>query len=742
MTFVVLAPVFWMHTELPDGRAIARSYENIDLYQRVYPNFAYGAAQLRAGSLPLWNPQQLCGTPFLANPATGVFQPLNAVALLLTPERAMAAQAFLGLALMGAFFVLFLRDVGVRITAAVAGGMVYVFGGVTAAAMSRPELLATLAWTPLYFWAVHRMAVWPSGGRAVLVGMAAALMIVAGAPPVALLMLVLGLLYGLVQPSALRERGAPPAIRSMLVALGTALGLSAMQWWPTLAWLTQLESPGWVLGRVDVPGQMPAHLTELLTQMLSPAPDLTPRLGYVGVAALALMPVAFTRRGAGRTTVFFGMAIVAGLSLALSGRALGVTAFSPQAFLFPASLGMAVLTALGADRLLARTRDVQSPKLWPPWTIFLIAVLILFGTGGTLVRGRLLAAVVVLLPVVFLRRRPVSLICGMLLALLCFVDLRAASVNFFRHPFQDAATVLRAYDPVIALAKEQALDGRALVSAHPLHAGLPANLGMLRPLPSAGGAALPLTRDQAAWWAELIAPESADAPGRPLELSRQAPRRALLNAMAARVVLATSDSALAQGAWAESGPVLRTLVNTQGIEVLINDAAAPRACWVPRWMPATTLESAMAQLCDPAFDVNRVCVVTAADLEHAKLATVVARADGTAPPPSGDPVDCRAEDRSAGHVRIQVDAPDTGIAVLADTYAPGWIARLDGKRVPILQVNGLFRGVVTPAGLHTIDFIYRPWSIYLGVGATLLTVVLLAAGGVRALFAQGRTGRR
>lgn len=738
MAFVVLAPVFWMHTELPVGRAITRSYENIDLYQRVYPNFAYGFAQIRQGRLPLWNAEQLCGTPFLANPATGVFQPLNAIGLLLTPERAMAAQAFLGLALMGAFFVLFARGLGVRITAAVCGGMVYAFCGVTAAAMSRPELLATLAWTPFAFWAFHRLTASPRPGTAALAGLAAALVLLAGAPPVAALMLPLAMLSALFQPG--REAGQGRSMhRPLAIATAIALGLSAVQWWPTLAWLSRLEAPEMLLGRIDLPGQMPSHLTELLTQMLSPAPDLTPRLGYVGIPALLLLPAACTHRVAWRSTLFFAVTVVVSFSLALSARAWGVTAFSPQTFLFPATFGLAVLTALGADRLLARHRDAQTPARWMAWGLFFIAVLLVFAVGGTQVRGRLLAAAAILLPVFLLRRRPMALVGGIALALLSFVDLRAASVNVFQHPFQDATVALRTYEPVIALAKEQALDGRTAVSAHPLHAGLPANLGMLYPLPCAGGAAIPLTRDQARWWAGLIPPDSENVPGRPLEIARSAPRLALLNAMAVRVVLSTSDSAMARGTWQPDGPVLRSLMKTQGIEVLINDAAAPRARWVPMWQPAADLEAAMEQLTSPGFNVNENCVVTASADEHAKLATVVALATNGLPVPIAEPVNCQIEDRSPEWVRIQVNAPSAGITVLADTDAPGWTAWIDGQRTPILRVNGLFRGVATPAGPHTIEMRYRPWSIYGGLATTLLTLLALLAGGIRGAWAALRS---
>lgn len=738
MAFVVLAPVFWMHTELPLGRAITRSYENIDLYQRVYPNFAYGFTQIRQGRLPLWNAGQLCGTPFLANPATGVFQPLNAIGLLLTPERAMAAQAFLGLALMGAFFVLFARGLGVRTTAAVCGGMVYAFCGVTAAAMARPELLATLAWTPLFFWAVHRLASAPAPGAGVLAGLAAALVLLAGAPPVAALLLPLGLLFALFQPRQDPGRG-----RSLYGPLGitglVALGLSAVQWWPTMAWLSHLEAPGIVLGRIDLPGQMPTHVTELLTQMLSPSPDLTPRLGYVGIPALLLMPAALTHRVAWRSTLFFGVTVIVAFSLALSARAWGVTTFSPQTFLFPATFGVAVLTALGADRLLARHRDAQTPARWLAWGLFLVVALLVFGAGGALVRGRLLAVFAILAPVFLLRRRPTALTGGILLALLSFVDLRAASVNVFQHPFQDATVALRTYEPVITLAKEQALDGRTAVSAHPLHAGLPANLGMVYPLPCAGGAAIPLTRAQARWWSGLIPPDSENVPGRPLEVSRSAPHLALLNPMAVRVVLATADGAMARGAWQPEGPVLRSLMKTQGIEVLINDAAAPRARWVPLWQPARDLDDAIQQLVAPGFNVNENCVVTASADEHAKLATMVALAANGLPVPIADPVNCQVEDRSPECVRIQVDAPSAGITVLADTDAPGWTAWIDGQRTPMLRVNGLFRGVATPAGPHTIEMRYRPWSVYAGVLTTVFTLMALLAAGIHGAWAALRS---
>ncbi|WP_321474844.1 hypothetical protein [uncultured Paludibaculum sp.] len=78
--------------------------------------------------------------------------------------------------------------------------------------------------------------------------------------------------------------------------------------------------------------------------------------------------------------------------------------------------------------------------------------------------------------------------------------------------------------------------------------------------------------------------------------------------------------------------------------------------------------------------------------------------------------------------RIQVTASLScrGLVILADTYFPGWKATVDGKDVPVYEVDGLVRGVVCEAGKHEIEYVYRPASILLGGFASFAS--LLAAG--------------
>ena len=59
-------------------------------------------------------------------------------------------------------------------------------------------------------------------------------------------------------------------------------------------------------------------------------------------------------------------------------------------------------------------------------------------------------------------------------------------------------------------------------------------------------------------------------------------------------------------------------------------------------------------------------------------------------------------------VEVEATSPDGGWLVLNDVWHPWWAASVDGKTVPLLRANVLFRAVALPPGRHRVVFRLEP----------------------------------
>ncbi|HEY9088390.1 MAG TPA: hypothetical protein VIO36_09505 [Anaerolineaceae bacterium] len=72
--------------------------------------------------------------------------------------------------------------------------------------------------------------------------------------------------------------------------------------------------------------------------------------------------------------------------------------------------------------------------------------------------------------------------------------------------------------------------------------------------------------------------------------------------------------------------------------------------------------------------------------------------------------------------RITLQASGPGRLVLAEIAYPGWQATVDGQRAR-METAGLLRAVTLEAGDHTVEFLFRPWRVYAGLGLSLAGIV-------------------
>ena len=152
---------------------------------------------------------------------------------------------------------------------------------------------------------------------------------------------------------------------------------------------------------------------------------------------------------------------------------------------------------------------------------------------------------------------------------------------------------------------------------------------------------------------------------------------------------------------------------TPGARILRFASPLPRVALYARVVRAADVDRALTTLAAPDHDVRRVAVVTVNGPDAAAIVGDLA---------AGPDVQAGAgtlERYESDDVVAAVDARTRVLAVLNDTDYPGWRATVDGRAVPIVRANALFRGVEVEPGRHTIEFRYRPRSFEIGFWLTL-----------------------
>ena len=75
--------------------------------------------------------------------------------------------------------------------------------------------------------------------------------------------------------------------------------------------------------------------------------------------------------------------------------------------------------------------------------------------------------------------------------------------------------------------------------------------------------------------------------------------------------------------------------------------------------------------------------------------------------PAARPGRLRVASWGRNAVEIAAEAPDGGFLVLHDPWHPWWRATVDGRPVPILRANLLFRALALPPGRHHVAFTFE-----------------------------------
>ncbi len=699
----------------------------------------FAVEEFRAGRVPMWDPYSYAGVPFTH---FGKYSPFNCVYFAFPGPITLAWMHLLKclVATAGAFAV-FRKIVGARFWPAAVGAWCYPLTGYFVLWQSFP-ISFVVAWYPALLVAVASVVRRSTGLGVIALAAFTTLTVLAGHADVGAQAIVASGLFGvwcLIRRYRSHGRAATLwAAAALTTGWGAGLALSA----PYLLPLLEYAKTGQriALRTAGAEERPPGELLDLLPMLIADW-DGSHRTGaaffangnqmegpagaYVGLlATLAMAPLAWASRRHRALNIFWGITALLGAAWAIGIPGLvdllrlpGLNMVSHNRFVFVTGFALLALAVTGLNRVWNRW-----PK-WQPWFAapgVLLAIILLASLArmtslpanfedrllrmpepeAKLLRAELasiyqLAALVSAIGVVVWvafalgRAGPRGtrwLAAGMLLELIVW----AKGYN----PQSDP----RLYFPPIAVIEriKEAGNERA-VAVLCLPANLTQTLG-LRDVRGYDGIdprpvleVLDRTRepfDSSPPYARTQSYIPA------IQISSEGRLRvpAALSMLNVRYLIlpAKLDSA--------TPPVWEA----EGYTVYENPAALPRV-FVPNKVEVLRDDSAVLEaVAAPEFNPAVVSYV-------AEPVNVSSHAEGVASVSEMKPTE----------VVVSVDMKESGIVVLADQWAKGWRAVVDGSDAPIVRVNHALRGVVVPGGTHTIVFRYHPPGLLTGLWLAL-----------------------
>ena len=766
----------WRQSAAPDFEPANALLSDYVFQMRPWRSLAISS--LKDGQIPLWDPYNYAGAPFLANGQSAVLFPLNLLFVILPDAVGTLLGAMARLFIAGLSAYLFARVIGLGVLGASIAGLGFSFSGFQIVWLLSPHVNVAI-WLPALFLGTEAIVRRPTAPRMVALAAVVCIQFLGGHPETSLHMLSAISSYACWRAAMTfkRERNWPRVMRRLAIfAAALLLGTAgaAVQLMPLGAYILESATlrgrldqalPLWSLPQprflamlaLVCPYCFGSHLRGDLPLGVFLGVGNFNELngGYVGLISLVLVTVAIALGNRRGLDLFF---------LLLGGAAFCVALAIPPVFnvigalpLFRVSINtrlllilafaLSVLAGRGADLLMivpaARARQIVKR----------VQLILILGIGGVAI----VAASLLLVATTFrekildeARNRIVSKV--------------QQGETFQQNPEHYIALLPSYYDRLIRLLFREGTGRVVLLALTSLAISLTAKRGKHRrslawtlpavlildlfsfgrnynpsidpkkEFPSHG--ALEFLQQQPGLF-RILWLDGGLPPNTNLIYGLQEVRgyNALETEAYQRFLSATGAYTktlyfsnfesrlvdLLNVKFVISDRQLRNAKLTPVLEgpirVYENRAVLPRAFLVYRTLNFTNEHELDRALRDPGFDPGTVVLL-----------------QDKGPTLSGpdDPASkVRITTYQAEHIVIEVSSRYEGILLLADAWSSGWVATIDEIPAQVFRGDLLFRAVSVPAGKHQVIFRYRPASFRHGViisGVAFFIALCLLAG--------------
>jgi len=169
--------------------------QGFDVLRMIFPWKEFATDSLKNGQIPLWNPYNFSGTPFLANFQNGFFYPLNLLFLLFSKLDAWTLYILSQPFLSALFTYLFLKELRVSKISSVFGGLVFAFSSYMVVWMEYGNIGHSIIWLPFLLFLTEKLINKKSIGYSIFFVSALTLSILAGYIQTSLYLFIFSLIY-------------------------------------------------------------------------------------------------------------------------------------------------------------------------------------------------------------------------------------------------------------------------------------------------------------------------------------------------------------------------------------------------------------------------------------------------------------------------------------------------------------------------------------------------------------------
>ena len=743
-----------------------------DLSWMHYPRRIFAAGEWLSGRIPLWDPYQHNGMPLLAESQVGVLYPFSVLFLSpLSPSLELSLFILLHFTLAGWFTFILAKSLALSDISALVAGLSFGLGGVLMAQVANLNIMAGAVWLPLILFGVIKSTRQRRWTIALPAGIPLALQVFIAQPQVVLYSIVTLIGYGLYRvvadflnppEYAQNQRKWRPAAQTLLfviVPIVSGLLLSAPQWLATLElqqlsvrsaqrtldFLTENSLPPALLLNLVLPSIFGNNVTGFRAG--DPFQEDFIYLGFIPLVLIFFSPAQRHKRD----MLFFLLLTAAALLLALGSNTPlykyiiqylpGFSLFRiPARWLLVVNLGLAVLAGYGMETVL--TQGI-SRRQWMVLAAGSLAVLLILGlswlwrdplsgwagSNWSSLHQKLLAAhyehSFTINPAYksyslpgWVRVPALLLVFNIVLSLGLFLLYALRKISAMG--FGRLAIVLIALDLILA--------GGTTVNPtqpnswwHQLSGGAAyvlENLNQGRVFPLGMGSEQAAVRHLGQYFPSVYQVRSAGGHGSSLMLNRTQtfldeshPVQAV-RALGVRYLLTEGYMG------ADAAATFPIVYADDDSIVYENPALIPRIYVVYKVIPVNSPEAALNYFRGTDIDPAITAVLETSQRALPTLDSLDAAAD----------IQILLETPQT--VKVAVTTAADGYLIMLDTFFQGWVATINGEPASIIRANYVSRAVFVPAGEHIVEFVYRPWSFWVGALLAVMAAVLLSAAAI------------